>query len=374
MTLAETFEVQTSAPIAPAVVVARASDEQITYVKAVRAAAMCVIVGLHIAFPLIYLYNSTSYSNWWIGTMFYTWGKVGSPLFTMVSGMLLLNPSQEQPIGVFFKKRFSKVLLPFAAWVGIYLLWRILFKGEVLSTSDILTAALEGPMYYHLWFIQMILGLYLATPILRVYTQNASRSNLTYFLLVWFVTSSLMPILDRFTGIDIGIDIVVTTEYVGFFILGHYLRDVTIRRKHLLPLLMVIVASLTFTQLATLGMTQALGGTFDNFFLQHNSFNLIIIAVSAYLILKSLDYPIIFKRLPLLQQIMLWISQCSLGIYLIHVIFIDLLASGRLGFTLSATSFTPVLAIPLVAVLVMTASIISVLVLKKVPILRKIVP
>ncbi|MEZ4668492.1 MAG: acyltransferase family protein [Anaerolineae bacterium] len=352
----------------------RVAEDQMVYVKVVRALAMCVIVTLHVAFPLIYLYNSASYDNWWIATMFYAWGKVGSPLFTMVSGLLLLNPAKDQPIPVFFKKRFMKVLLPFIAWVFIYLLWRILFYNEMLSLHDILVAAVQGPMYYHLWFIQMILGLYLATPILRIYIRHASRSNLTYFLSVWFIANSVLPIFQRFTGIEVGIDIVVTSNYVGYFVLGHYLRDATIQRKHILPLMMAIVAALVFTQVATLKMTEELQGTFDNFFLLHESFNLVVIAVCAFLLLKSLNYNMIFSRMPFLNRGMLLISNNSLGIYFIHVMFIDLLASGRLGFVLSASSWHPLFAIPLVAIIALVASIISVTVMKKVPVLRNIVP
>jgi surface polysaccharide O-acyltransferase-like enzyme len=363
---------QTEAPSTTAP--AQVNDEQLVFVRAVRAAALFVIVTLHVAFPIIYLYNTVSYGDWWVATNFYTLGKVGSPLFTVVSGLLLLNPTKDQPIGVFFKKRFAKVLFPFIAWVFLYLLWRIFFNGEVLTGHDVLVGVVQGPMYYHLWFIQMILGLYLATPILRVYVRHATRTNLTYFMVVWFVTSSILPIFQRFTGITFGIDIVVTTQYVGFFIMGHYLRDMVIQRKHLLPLLAVMVVSLLFTQIATLTLTGSTGGTFDNFFLLNDSFNLVIVAVCGFLILKSLDYELIFRYLPFLRTIIMTVSSCSLGIYFIHIMFIELLASGKLGFKLSAFSFNPLLSIPLTSAVVMLASVITVSLIKKVPYLRVITP
>jgi surface polysaccharide O-acyltransferase-like enzyme len=220
----------------------------------------------------------------------------------------------------------------------------------------------------------MIPGLYLATPILRVYVRSASRSNLTYFLIVWFITVSVLPIIKRFTGIEIGIDIVVTTQYVGFFILGHYLRDVTVPGKRVLPLLMLIVGSLIFTQIITNSLTRAMDGTFDNFFVLNDSFNLVIAAVCLFIFLKSLDYDRIFRVLPFLRTIIMWISTCSLGIYFIHVMIIELLASGRLGFKLDALAFQPLLAIPLTSILVMGLSILFVSLLQRIPIVRNIVP
>lgn len=358
-------------PVAKATVRA---EEQLIYVKAVRSFAMVVIVTLHVAFPLIYLYQSIPYADWWIANNFYILGKIGSPLFTMVSGLLLLNPSKDQPIPVFFQKRFFKVLLPFVAWSLIYLIWRIAARGEHFSAWEILVLFIEGPVYYHLWFIQMILGLYLATPILRIYIRNAPRENLTYFLTIWLVTVALLPMTKRFLGFEVGIDVVVTTGYVGFFVLGYYLRDVVLTRRQVIPVLLVVVAALIFTQYITHALTiQTIGG-YDNFFVANDSLNLLIVAIGLFLFFKSIDYTYLFQRVPLLEKIIMWISSCSLGIYFVHVLIIEELASGHLGFKLAVSSFNPLVSIPSLALLVMALSIASTMLLKQIPIVRNIVP
>lgn len=350
------------------------TEEQVVYVKVVRTFALFVIVTLHVAFPLIYLYNSISYAEWWIANDFYVLGKIGSPLFTMVSGMLILNPTKDQPIGVFFKKRLVKVLIPFLAWSVIYLLWRIFLRGDLLSAKDILVLFVQGPVYYHLWFIQMILGLYLATPILRIYIRYADRDNLRYFLIVWVIAVSVLPIVKRFFGFEVGIDVVVTTGFVGFFIMGHYLREVTLRRHQVVPVLLIAVIVLVFTQYATHALTVINGGIYDNFFVLNNSLNLIIVGVGLYLFFKSIDYDLLFKKNPFLERIVFYVSSCSLGIYFVHVLIIEELAGGRLGFMLSAASFYPLLSIPLISLLVMVLSVGATLLLKRIPYVRNIVP
>ncbi len=351
-----------------------AQAEELIYVRSIRAFALMVIVTLHVAFPLIYLYNSISYADWWVATDFYIWGKIGSPLFTMVSGVLILNPTKDQPIGVFFKKRFVKVLLPFVVWSAIYMFWRLKIRGDVMTTPEIIKLFIEGPVYYHLWFIQMILGLYLATPILRVYIRHANRDNLTYFLVVWAVAVSVLPIIQRFLGFNIGIDVVVTTGFAGFFVLGHYLRDVTLKRNQVLPAILIAVATMIFTQYATHALTIQGGGTFDNFFVLNNSLNLIIVAICLFLFFKTIDYDLLFAKFPFIQKIIMWVSSCSLGIYFVHVLIIEELAGGRLGFTLSAASFNPLISIPVLAVLVMILSVITTMILKQIPFVRSIVP
>lgn len=367
-------EQRVTAEAKPATKATMRAEEQLIYVKTVRSFAMMVIVTLHVAFPLIYLYQSIPYADWWIANNFYILGKIGSPLFTMVSGLLLLNPSKDQPIPIFFQKRFFKVLLPFVAWSLIYLIWRIVARGESFSAQEILVLFVEGPVYYHLWFIQMILGLYLATPILRIYIRNAPRENLTYFLTIWLVTVALLPMTKRFLGFEVGIDVVVTTGYVGFFVLGYYLRDVVLTRRQVIPVLFVVVAALIFTQYITHALTIQTNGGYDNFFVANDSLNLIIVAVGLFLFFKSLDYTYLFQRIPLLEKIVMWISSCSLGIYFIHVLIIEELASGHFGFKLAVSSFNPLVSIPSLAILVMALSIASTMLLKQIPLVRNIVP
>lgn len=381
MTIAENVYTQPGAEVKNAEVkeiaktaTAVRTDEQVVYAKVVRTFALFVIVTLHVAFPLIYLYNSVSYADWWIANNFYILGKIGSPLFTMVSGLLLLNPSKEQPIPVFFKKRLVKVLIPFLAWSTIYLLWRIFLRDESFTPKEILVLFVQGPVYYHLWFIQMILGLYLATPILRIYIRHADHKNLTYFLVIWLVTVSVLPIVKRFLGFEIGIDVVITTGFVGFFVLGYYLRNVTLTPSQIIPTLLIIVVALCFTQYATHALTVKNEGLYDNFFVLNDSLNLIIVAVGLFLFFKSLDYELLFQKVPLLQKIVLYVSTCSLGVYFVHVLIIEELAGGRFGFMLNASSFHPLISIPAISLLVMALSVIVTMLLKQIPYVRNIVP
>lgn len=365
-------KVETKAVAKPAV----QAEERLIYVQTVRCFALMVIVTLHVAFPLIYMYQSIPYADWWVANNFYILGKIGSPLFTMVSGLLLLNPSKDQPIARFFQKRFFKVLLPFIAWSLLYLIWRMVSKGETFSAREILVLFIEGPVYYHLWFIQMILGLYLAAPILRIYIRHATQENLTYFLAVWLITVAILPMFKRFLGFEVGIDVVVTTGFVGFFVLGYYLRNVTLKRSQVIPVLLLVVVMLVFTQYITHALTiqiETVGG-YDNFFVANDSLNLITVAVGLFLFLKSLDYHYLFQQLPFLQKLVTWISSCSLGIYFVHVLIIDELASGHLGFKLAASSFTPIVSIPTIAILVMALSVATTMLLKQIPLVRNIVP
>lgn len=359
---------------AAATTATRARTGELTYVRSIRAIAMIAIVTLHVAFPLVYAYDSAPYGDWWAGSFFYLFGKAGSPLFVMVSGLLLLDPGRDMTISSFFRRRFVKVLFPFLAWAGIYLVYRVIMKSEAIGPTDMVDALVMGPVYYHLWFIQMILGLYLATPILRVYIKGASRRDLAYFLSVWFVALAILPIVTRFTGIRFGIEVMVATGFVGFFVLGYALKPFVLDRRGIRLAIAAIVGSVAFTQLATHALTVGNGGTFDNFWVRNESINIIVLAVSAFLVLRSIDWDALFAKVRGLRFVLMSISNNSLGIYFVHVIVIETLALGWLKVTLDGQTFLPFLAIPLVAALTIAISAAITATLKRIPVLRSIVP
>jgi surface polysaccharide O-acyltransferase-like enzyme len=115
-------------------------------------------------------------------------------------------------------------------------------------------------------------------------------------------------------------------------------------------------------------------GLYDNFFVLNDSLNLIIVAVGLFLFFKSLDYEVLFQKIPVLQKIVLYVSTCSLGVYFVHVLIIEELASDHFGFMLNASSFHPLVSIPAISLLVMALSVIVTMLLKQIPYVRNIVP
>ena len=116
---------------------------------------------------------------------FYSLIHVGVPLFVMLSGALLLG--KEEPLNLFFKKRFHRVLTPFFSWSMIVSIIHFFQNGgrNLLNRSLIFTKDLFGNGVHGIyWYIYMILGLYMLTPILRSIAKNAKI--LAYSIIVCF--------------------------------------------------------------------------------------------------------------------------------------------------------------------------------------------
>lgn len=104
------------------------------------------------------------------------------PLFVMLSGALLLGGKIAPPIS-WLKRRLHRVLVPFALWsVPLFCLstfkehWVVepALAGKFLEMS--LTTGVVG-VY---WFVYLIVGLYLVTPVIKPYFAQASRQHLAY--------------------------------------------------------------------------------------------------------------------------------------------------------------------------------------------------
>ncbi len=117
--------------------------------------------------------------------LYETWQTVIStavPLFVMLSGALLLGGKITPPIS-WLKRRLHRVLVPFALWsVPLFCLstfkehWAVepALVGKFVEMS--LTTGVVG-VY---WFVYLIVGLYLVTPIIKPYFAQASRQGMAY--------------------------------------------------------------------------------------------------------------------------------------------------------------------------------------------------
>lgn len=172
----------------------------------------------------------TGDNTFWIGIIT-TLCRSSVPLFVMLSGFLLL-PMQDK-ISTFFRKRFTRIIYPFIAWCVLYAGYYVLSRGDFFSQMAL--NILHIPVNFgceigHLWYIYMLIGLYLVTPIISPWLQQASKRELEGYLGLWIITTFLpyihlvypevlgeafwndTPLLYYFTG------------FIGYFILGYYLK------------------------------------------------------------------------------------------------------------------------------------------------------
>ena len=144
----------------------------------------------------------------------------------MLTGALLLQPSKNESLSVFFKKRWARIGLPWIFWGGAYFAWDFLVEHQAFTSSAIIQGLLNGP-YYQFWYLYMLVGLYLLTPILRIFIAHADQTIIKYFVILWFLGVAIIPVFGLLTTYQLSSDVFTITGYVGYFVLGTYLLNGT---------------------------------------------------------------------------------------------------------------------------------------------------
>ena len=296
-----------------------------------------------------------------ISSYYFVLSRVAVPLFFMVSGYLLLR--KEEPYGDFFRKRAMKVLIPFFIWSVIYLLWKREGFDQPFSmklVASYLLKIVRGPRENHLWFFYALIGLYLFTPILRVFVARASLLDLTYFCGLWFVVFPVFSFLQEFTPIKIGFELYFVAGYSGYFVLGYLLGKIQYTRLQLYGMaFLLFIFSIGTTALNHLVKSE--------YFVSYLSMSIVLMTSFAFILLREVQIG------DKVNNLLVPLSRASFGIYLVHVIVLaELEKLPIVSSWFSAGS--SIYMIPLLGLLGFFVSFVIVAVIQKIPVLCWIVP
>lgn len=297
----------------------------------------------------------------------------GAPLFVMISGALMLDPVREADQRRIWKKRIPHFLFLYLLWG---LLYGILSGGG--SLRELIKSAVFG--YYHLWYLLMIAGLYAALPVFRAIARDR-QAAVTYAVLsfVWaaLIAVSRIPALTRISDIMGNAHFYLTLGYASYFVLGSVLHASHIDRngrastasgrRRLAEVCLYAAAAVAFTY--TVGSMN-----YDQLGL-----HIMIEAAAVFVLARRLSGKAQEAAADRAMQGMPVrraddaagrMADLTLGMYLVHPAMILLL--NRI-FGLNTLSFNSWIAIPVIAVLVFAVSAAFTALIRRIPVLRKIV-
>lgn len=298
-----------------------------------------------------------------------------------MSGSLLLQSSKlNEPIRVFLKKRFNRIGFAFIFWTLIYLGWAIFVSQTPVTLDNVIAGlvySLFSGSYYHFWFIYLIVGLYLITPVLRTLLSCNPRGILRYIIILWFLGVAVMPFIHMVTGFAsqdyphyLYETVFVIGGSVGYFVLGVYLQKIRVRSLILIGLFFL---SLGFTIFGTWLMRFDFFSGQDYFFFEYLSANVIMTSITMFMILSKFPVAWLKDKHPIVGRVIQVVGRNTLPIYLFHVIIMESLQRGYLGFKLSITTMNPVVGIPVVAIVTLCITLGLVLLMKRVPVLKTLI-
>jgi len=323
-------------------------------------ATVCVVL-LHVTSSALYKYNQVPNFHWWIGNVYDSFVRFSVPLFLMITGALLLGKQHEYPI--FLKKKVLRIFLPFVFWTTIYIGYNFLeppqFNGKLASQSNfewILQQAQDGSSY-HLWYMYMLLGIYVAMPLFAKIIAKVRKSYLELFLLIWVLFISLSASYTSNSNFEWNLWYYL--GYLGYVILGYYLSIINTKSKRVSTLaLITFIIGLFVTFYGTFYYTDKTG-VFCKYYYSYLNPNVLLMATSVFVLLKNAE----IKLNGVIKSARNIIDKHSYGIYLSHILVLNYLIMYGVDWNL----IHPLIGIPLTTIITLIVSVAIVYLISKIP-------
>ena len=227
---------------------------------------------------LLHTVNTQYGENIWI--LLYGIISIGVNLFIMISGYLLLDKLEKMQ--VFFKKRIKGILPLFIFFNVIYI-----FVNKVKIMPVLQGKEIAAP---HFWYIYMILGLYFITPWLQKVLKFAKKETFV-ILILWFLCSILNPHLIKFDLPRIPFSHFPITEFIGYYILGYYIKVDRNKIKKVPFSIIIIIYLIGFfiSAISTKYVLLKTGNRISDFF-DKNSLGTFFMTVSFFTFFIKLDF------------------------------------------------------------------------------------
>lgn len=209
------------------------SNSRVLYIDILRIVSIFAVILLHVSAPYVENMHAYGVNAWWVGNMVDSATRWCVPVLIMVSGKLMLNNDKDIRIIYFLKKRFIKILVPLIFWSFIYMIWnnRFVLEWNLDLFLNFIKKLYEGNVYIHLWYLYMIIGLYLITPIIKVYIDKTKRSSIIYFLVIWFIANGIIGFWEKFIDLKTNFNLDFFHWSIGFYILGAFLDKEKLSKK-----------------------------------------------------------------------------------------------------------------------------------------------
>ncbi|MFZ2190550.1 MAG: acyltransferase family protein [Candidatus Magasanikiibacteriota bacterium] len=319
---------------------------EINWLRNLRIIASIAVITVHVCAQGLLLFPPDTLSGWNTLLIINCLAHFAIPVFIMISGALILskNPSN-------FWRRTKKIIYLIIFWSLVYILFNHFVYQTPISLRYIASSLLRGSAFYHLYYLYIAGGLYLATPLLQKIITNKKNT------LILLSVTLLSPIIIISTMFFIAKKIIdpisslLFVEYLGYYVLGYYLSTFTNKffSKWVYSLLFIILG--TAISYSTIKITHDLSYAFH--YLSLGNF---MTSVGVFTLIKN-----VFNRRAFFSLLS---SRATLGIYLLHLIILI----GLVKLTpLNGSFLHPLIGIPLTVLVVYVITWLLVVLLDKTP-------
>lgn len=291
-------------------------DSRFLWLDASRVFAVICVILCHTT-ETIYKMNvnnweGLSYISKLFRTIAFTAGRLGVPLFLMISGALLLSKciNSDKDIFKFYKHNLIPLLATVEIWIIIYNLYLAFWNSKPFSFIDLFKNMIfiTKVGLSHMWYMPMILGLYVVVPFIAIVIKKVSFKSLLVPLMLLIIIK-FNPLLSS----------QLNTNYFGgvygvYLIFGYYIRCKILERLSLLKV--VLMSCICFVATVAIQFI-----AYEKYAYKYNVwYNLFTLLFASVLLFEVFRRTLINEKLINYKLAVYFskVSKLSLGIYFVH--------------------------------------------------------
>ena len=358
-------------------------NSSIAYISVMNVFAAVSVVILH-ANVSFWLDRSKPY--WATANVIESVFYFAVPVFFMLSGATLIDYQDRYSTKEFFKKRFKKAVIPFLAWSVVGLLWayrKVLWAmlvGEPNEGLDwtflkVVNGIVNTKFRDIYWFFIPLFCIYMVIPLFASVRKEKRVKIFTYIIGIALVINFVIPfglsLLKHYADIDFGwtYKIYVGFEYLFFVLVGYVLHKREIRLAFRLLIYAAALAGLLAHILGTYFETTAdPNGNVVQLYKGYYNLPCVLYSTGVFLLVKQLGMRIKNQKA---VKAFTYLQGYTFPIYLIHRYFLDVFEENLKLVNIERASLLYVF---LATVLALILSVLTTMLLRKIPGLRHIVP
>ena len=252
----------------------------------------------------------------------FTIGRLGVPLFLLLTGYLTLNKNiKNDDDGIkFYKKNLIPIIITTEVWIVIYTIFLCIINEKQKFSFEILIRRMLFFEYEpsHMWYMPMIIGIYLAVPfinnVLKNYSIKIIKIPLCIIILSTFIIPTINNILKvlKINTLSSKLDLeFLGASYGAYIIIGYFVSKEIFKKVKSIYIL--LGSAISF--ILCVGMQVFMYKNGISYKVWYNSIFILIMGVGIFELCTRV------KEMKLIwQKIFMYISKISFSIFFVHKI------------------------------------------------------
>jgi len=343
----------------------------------IRTIGILGVVIIHTANSVFERPDFFSGISWWFSIVLDSAARICIPLFIMVSGYLLLK--KDEKFAVTLKRILNRLLIPLVFWTALIYVLGNPYSRTYIFTFPFYYRFFTGDVYY-LYFLVILIGLYFISPLFSNFLKYASLKSQKY-LAYLFIVVGIVETAEEYLIKNCTVENSFTKwiPYTGLFVIGYLIGKKKIKFEnkpalkwiYSLGLVATVVFNYIYYSEGSVNVLRVIpGACLSNYSDYYLSINVVLMSITAFALLFDADYK--FIKNTIWEKIVFNIARASFGIYLVHLLIVDIW-DWVFKLTVDHTQLPLWLYILERFSGIFIISYIVVLIIRKIPILRKVI-